>query len=74
MKILQAIMHNSRTAGSLLSQFIVEHHSDVVLISEQHFEKKKGRFLEDGTGTAAICLPSKSRLLINDRVSGNGFV
>ena len=74
MKVLQANMHRSRTADSLLSWLTMEHHSDGVIISEQPSNKKSGSFIEETTGTAAICLIKHSRLSITNSESGKGFV
>ena len=39
MNMLQANMHRSWTADSLLSQRAIEHHFNVVIISKQHFKQ-----------------------------------
>ncbi|KAH8375737.1 hypothetical protein KR093_008378, partial [Drosophila rubida] len=74
MKILQANMHRSKTADSLLSQFVLEKAVDVVIISEQYKIPKNGTFLTDNTGTAAIWLPNLNNFTVTRSGAGQGFV
>ncbi|XP_051864135.1 uncharacterized protein LOC127566215 [Drosophila albomicans] len=74
MKILQANMHRSKTADSLLSQLVLEKAVDVVIISEQYKTPNNGTFLTDNTGTAAIWLPNINNFTVTRSGAGQGFV
>lgn len=74
LKLMQANLHRSRTADSLLAQIVVEHTVDVVIISEQYKKKESGTWLEDATKTAAIWIPTHSRAHISSKGTGNCFV
>ncbi|XP_044316451.1 uncharacterized protein LOC123037861 [Drosophila rhopaloa] len=58
MKILQANLHRSRIADDLLSQIVLEHCVDLVIICEQYRVKQPGIWLENEDKTAAIWIPA----------------
>lgn len=74
MKILQANMHRSRTANSLLPQVMLENETDVAIISEQYKAANSGTWLEDTSATAAIWLTENSSFHKTNNGVGNGFV
>lgn len=74
MKILQANMHRSKTADTLLDQLIIEKNVEVVVISEQYGKPKPGFWIEDMSKTAAIWIPIGNTLSIEHKGYGNGFV
>lgn len=74
MKILQANMHRSKTADALLDQLLIEKNVDIVVISEQYGRPKNGTWIEDTSRTAAIWIPTRSTITIEDRGCGTGFV
>lgn len=73
-KLLQANLHRSITASSLLPQIMLEHKSEVAIISEQHSKLKSGLWFEDTTGTAAIWVTSGAKFHAIRHGSGDGFV
>lgn len=74
MNFLQANMHRSRTADSLLAQIVLERRVDAVIISEQYTGNSNGNFLADNTKTAGIWLPNTSNFYISSSGAGDGFV
>lgn len=74
MRVLQANMHRSNTANALIEQLVVEKDVDVVIISEQNKSKTHGIWLGDVTGTAAVWLPSNSKLAPIHSGVGDCFV
>lgn len=73
MKILQANMHRSLTADSLLPQLMMEHEADVAIISEQYAIGTTGTWLEDTSATAAVWVTQNSDFNLTDSGRGNGF-
>lgn len=74
MMLLQANLHRSVTASALLPQIMLEHNSEVAIISEQHSKLQSGRWFEDTSGTAAIWLMSGANFQTTRYGSGDGFV
>lgn len=74
MKILQANMHRSLTADSLLPQVMLENETDVAIISEQYTVANSGIWLADTSATAAIWLTEQSSFQKTNSGAGNGFV
>lgn len=74
MKILQLNMHRGKTADALLPQIAVEQQVDITIISEQYGGKTSGCWIEDDTATAAIWIPTTSRVRPKSHGKGNCFV
>lgn len=73
-KLLQANLHRSITASALLPQIMLEHGSEVAIISEQHSRLSNGVWFEDATKTAAIWMTSAANFQTTRDGKGDGFV
>ena len=74
MRVLQANMHRSKTADAILSQLILEHDADLVIVNEPYSRKDGMAWLEDNTATAVIWVPGSSQTMITSHNRGTGFV
>jgi len=71
--VIQANLHRSDLANSLLTQIKFETEADVLLISEQYSNWEVQTWFKDKLGTAAIYVnPNKIR--VDAHGAGNGFV
>lgn len=73
-KLIQANLHRSVTASALLPQIMLEHKSEVAIISEQHSELRNGLWLEDTSKTAAIWVMIGAKFHTIRHGAGDGFV
>ena len=73
-KVLQGNMHRSRLAHDLLTQIILEHNADIIIISEQYRNKDTPTWYSDNLGTAAIWVPDSQRVHVDSHGCGDGFI
>lgn len=74
MRVLQANLHRSRTADSLLVQLTRERNVDLLLISEQYRDKDLPNWYSDLLGTAAIWITEPGKFVVRGHGRSNGFV
>lgn len=74
MNILQLNMHRGKTADALLPQICTEMNVDMAIISEQYGRITNGFWIEDDTLTAAIWIPTLSKMKYKGHGKGDCFV
>lgn len=66
-------MHRGKTADALLSQIAIDVEIDMAIISEQYCRKTSGFWIEDDTATAAIWIPTSSKVKCKEHGKGDCF-
>ncbi|XP_055838877.1 uncharacterized protein LOC129906906 [Episyrphus balteatus] len=71
--ILQANVHRSLTADSLLTKLVMELRADIVIVSEQYRDKDGPNWIPDLLRTAAVWIPDTRKFLIERKGAERGF-